>query len=84
MTQVLEDGRENGENINFPLRFLYVNLKVLSKISNFNWFFAQTRKDLPLGFLISIRIIKDFQKSIKFALSFIKISFFKSKFAKNS
>ena len=70
--------------VNFPLRFLYVNFKLFSRISNLNWFFAQTRKILPLGFLISFRIIIDFQHSKTFALIFIKISLFKSKFRKNS
>ena len=66
------------------MRFLYVNFKIFSKISNLNWFFAQTRKILSLGFLISFRIIKNFQNSVKLPLIFIKISVFKSKFAKNS
>ena len=73
-----------GKKITFPLRFLYVNFKIFSQISNLNWFFAQKRKILPLAFLIYFRIIKDFQNSIKFALIFIKISFVKSKFAKIS
>ena len=58
-----------GKKINFPLRFLYVNFKILSKFSNLNLFFAQTRKNLQLGFLISFRIIKDFQNSLKLAFS---------------
>ena len=66
------------------MRFLYVNFKNFSNISNLNWFFTQKRKDLPVGFLIRFRIIKDFQNFIKIALIFIKNSFFKSKFAKNS
>ena len=64
------------------MRFWYVNFKIFSKISNLNWFFAQTRKDLSLGFWISFRIIKASQNSIKIALIFIKIRFLKSKFAK--
>ena len=71
-------------NINFPLRLLYVNFKIFSRISNLNWFFAQTHKILPLGFLISFGIIINFQHSKTFALIFIKISLFKSKFRKNS
>ena len=66
------------------MRFWCLNFKIFSKISNLNWFFAQTRKILSLGFLISFKIIKSFQNSIKTALIFIKISFFKSKFAKIS
>ena len=84
MTKVLEDGRENWSKINFPLRFLYVNFKNFSKISNLNWFFAKPRKTLLLGFLISYRIIISFKNSVKLALIFIKISIFKSEFAKNS
>ena len=42
------------------------------------------RKYLSLGFLISFTIIKAFQNSLEIALIFIKISFFKSKFAKIS
>ena len=75
MTKVLEDGRKKWIKINFPLRFLHVNYKIFSEISNLNWFFAQTRKNLSLGFLISFKIIKAFQNSIKIALIFIKISF---------
>ena len=37
-------------------------LRILSNIRNLNWFFAQTRKNLPLGFLIYVRIINDFQQ----------------------
>ena len=50
-------------------------------MSNLNWFFAQMSKHLSPGFLISFKIIKAFQNSIKIALIYIKISFFKSKFA---
>ena len=45
-----ENERENGQNINLPLRFLFGNFKIVSKISNLNWFFAETRKNFPLGF----------------------------------
>ena len=34
MTKVREDGIENGEKVNFPLRFLYINFKIFYK--NFN------------------------------------------------
>ena len=37
-------GEKMGKKINFPLRFEYVNFKIVSKISNLNWFFAQTRE----------------------------------------
>ena len=53
MRKVLEDGTESGETVNFPFRFLYVNF-------NPHRTFAQMRKNLPLAFLISFRIIKDF------------------------
>ena len=72
MRKLTEDWREKGKKFNFPLRFLYVTLKNFSKISNLNWFFAQTRKNLPLGFLISFRIIKDYQEPTKLIL-FMKI-----------
>ena len=75
---------EKWIKINFPLRVLHVNFKIFSKVSNLNWFFAQTRKNLSLGFLLSLKIIKSFQNSIKIALIFIKIRFFKLKFAKIS
>ena len=65
-----------GKKINFPLRFLYGNFKIFSKISNLNWFFGQTRKILLQGFLISFRFIIIFQNSNKIALIFIKISRF--------
>ena len=53
-------------------------------MSNLNWFFAQTRKILQQGFLISFSFIIDFQHSNKVALIFINISLFQSKSAKNS
>ena len=56
MTKVLEDGMEN---VNFRLRFLYVNLKILSKKFQSPSVLAQTRKDLPLDFLNIFKIIKD-------------------------
>ena len=61
MTKALEDPIENWSKIKFPLRFSYVNLKVFSKISNPIWILAQTRKKFAAEFLISFRIIKDFQ-----------------------
>ena len=60
MTKVREDGIENGEKVNFPLRFLYVKFKIFSTNFKPHWFVAQTRKNLPLGFLNSFSIIKDF------------------------
>ena len=57
------------------MRFLYVNFKIFSKISNLNGYFAKTRKNLSLCLLISFKIIKAFQNSIKIALIFIKICF---------
>ena len=53
---------------------LPVNFKIFSKKFNFHWFLAQTRKDLPLDLIISFRIFKDFQKSIKFALFLLKLA----------
>ena len=64
------------------MRFLHVNFKIFSKISTLNWFIAQTRKSLSQCFLLSFIIIKSVHNSIKIALIFIKISFFKSKFAR--
>ena len=60
MAELREELIENGSQDNFPLRFLYVNFKIFSTNINSYWFFRQTRKCLPLGFLNSIRIIKDF------------------------
>ena len=60
MTEVREEWIENGSKVNFPLRFVYVNLKILSTNFNSYWFLAQKRKYLPLGFLNFIRIINDF------------------------
>ena len=62
------------------MRFLYVNFKIFSHIAHINLFFAQTR----IGFLISVRNMKNFQISINLPLIFIKIKVFKSKFARNS
>ena len=71
--QVLEDGIEKGQKVNFPLRFEYVNFKIFSENFNLQWLLAQTRKNLALGFLIPFRIIKDFRQPIKYTLMFIKI-----------
>ena len=60
----LNVGEKMGKK-HLSLRFLYVNVKIFSNISNLNWVFAQTRKGLSVGFLISFRIIKDFQNSVK-------------------
>ena len=49
-TKIQEDGIEKGEEVNFPLRFLYVTFKIFSTNFNLRWFLAQTRKNLPLGF----------------------------------
>ena len=65
-----QNNTANKRKITFPLRFWYVNYKIFSKISRINWFFAQTRKNLSLGFVISFRFITDFQNSIKIALIF--------------
>ena len=75
-------GEKIGKKINFHCDFCMQILKFSQKFLILNGFSSKTRKNLQLGFLISFWIIKDFQKSIKFALIFIKISFFKSKFAK--
>ena len=63
MTKVREDRIENGEKVNFKLRFLYVNFKIFSTNFKPHWFLAQKQKDLMLGFLRS-RINKDFHETI--------------------
>ena len=60
----------------FSIEIFACKFEIFSKMSNINWFFAQTRKHSSLDFLISFKIIKAFQNSIKIALIFIKISFF--------
>ena len=70
----LGNWRDNAQKINSLLRVYCVNLKILSKISNLNCSLAQTR-EFPMDFLISFRIIKDFQYPIKIKLIIIKISF---------
>ena len=67
-------GQKMGYN-QFPIRFSCVKFKIFRKISNLNWFFAQTRKSVPRGFLISFRLSKYFQTSFNLALIFIKIDF---------
>ena len=47
---------------------------MFSQNFNLHWFLAQTFKNLPLGFLISYRIIKEFHSSIKRILIFINSS----------
>ena len=42
------------------MRFLYVTFKIFSTNFNPHWSLAKTRKNLPLGFLTSSIIIKDF------------------------
>ena len=61
MTKGLQDRKEYEIPNQFFVEIFYVNLRFLRKMSNINWFFAQTRKILQLGFLISFRIINDFQ-----------------------
>ena len=60
MTKVLKVGRENGQKVNFSLRLSYLTLKLCSTNFTLHWLLPKTRKNLPLGFLISFRIIKDF------------------------
>ena len=60
MKKVQGDGMENGKEVHFRLRFSYLNFKIFSKLFNLHWFMAQTRKNWPLGFLITFRIIKEF------------------------
>ena len=38
MTKVREDRIENGEKLNFPLRFLYVKFKIFSTNFKPHWF----------------------------------------------
>ena len=73
---------EKMDKKSISIEIFVCKFESFSKNSNLNWFFAQTRKDLQLGFLISFRIINDFQRSTKPIFIIIKISFFKSKFAK--
>ena len=70
--------------MNFPLRFYYGNFKIFSKISNLNWFFGQTSKNLSLAFLISFGLIKHFPNFIKIPLTFIRIGVYKWEFARDS
>ena len=51
------------------------SFKSFLKNSNRNWFFAQTRKGLPLALTISFTIIKDYKNPAKLAVIFIKIIF---------
>ena len=54
----LENGRKMVKN-QFSIDM--ENLNIFSKISYPNWFLAQTRKDVPLIFLIYFRFTNDFQ-----------------------
>ena len=59
--------------------------KCYSFLKNLNWFFAQTRKNLQLGFLISLKIRKNFQNPTKLNLTIIiKISLLTKKLSHNS
>ena len=48
MAKVLEYGIENGEKINFPMRFSYAYFKNFSKISNFKRVLAKKRKNFSV------------------------------------
>ena len=61
-----------GKN-QFSIEIFLCKFKIFLRNSNLNWFLAQTRKGLELGFLISFIIMKDFQLTIMFTLIFIKI-----------
>ena len=71
-------GEKMGQNLIFHWDFLYLNFKILSTNFNLREFLAKSRKNAGLAFLIYFSIVKDFQTSIRFALPFINISFFKS------
>ena len=71
MTKVLEDWIEMDKKSIFHWDFCMEIWKFYQK-SNLNWVFAQTRRNLRLGFLISFRIMKNFQKIAKFPLTFPK------------
>ena len=44
MTEVREEGIENGYKVNFPLRFVYVNFKIFSANFNSYWFSPKRAK----------------------------------------
>ena len=52
---------EKMEKIQFPIEFLMENWNVFSRILYPIWYFAHTRKVLPLGFLIYLIFTKNFQ-----------------------
>ena len=55
-------GRSDKNGLNeFSIEILVCKFKNFSNILNLNWFLATTRKNLPLGFLISFRVTNDFQ-----------------------
>ena len=72
MRKVLEDGIENGKS-QFSIEIFVCKFKMFSKNFNVHWFIAQTRKNLPQGFVITFRIIKEFHPIIRPSLIFIKI-----------
>ena len=53
--------------------------RIFWKFSNLNWVLAQTRKTLPLDFLISFRIINALEYPTKLTFIIIKISFLNKK-----
>ena len=68
---------KKGLKINIPLRLSYVQSKTFSKLSNLNCFLAQTRNILPLGFLISFKLLRIFKKlsnQLDFSTRFLIIS----------
>ena len=57
------------------MRVSHVTFKIFSNNFKSLLVFWQISKKLPLDFLISFRIIKDFQESINLTLIFVKIDF---------
>ena len=62
-------GKKSIFHLDFCMKIFKFSQKF--QISNF----AQTRKGLPFGFLISFRIINDFQQPTNLTFIIIKISF---------
>ena len=67
-------GEKMGEKSILHWDFCMLILKFSQKFQ-ITWFITQTRKNLPLGFLISFRIINDFQLATNLTFTIIKIRF---------
>ena len=75
MTKFHKDRIENGEILNFPLKFSYAHLKPFSRNFKVELVFAQTRNELQLDFLFAYKIMKDFQRHFKLSLFLLKLAF---------